>query len=295
MSSSTLCTSTDFYEAAVTKKNTSSDMQEEFDITKGIQDVRVFSSVSNLRRAVKVHAERLQNETSHNQYIGFVKVTSDAMKDIENDRQRGNIPKYTRFHYEEIDETLIIKLMPSTVHEYSHRQLSERTMIQIISTMGIDTDTLEPLGSARFKAPHSSKEADSCFLPESRNPKTDWPTLVFEAGVSESLTRLQVDARWWLSNSNDEVKIVILIAINTSVPSIVVQKWQMAKAEQRGVTTVIPQQTQELLITPNSLDGAPLILEFEKVFLRPPVAPEEDIVFTAPLLTKWATKVWRHC
>ena len=38
--------------------------------------------------------------------------------------------------------------------------------------------------------------------------------------------------------------------------------------------------------------GAPLAFEFENLLLRTPVPPEQDVVFTAELLAKWANGYW---
>lgn len=265
-------------------------MEDEFEITREIQDLQVFSSISAVRDAIELQADRLENRTSHMQYIGFLKVTRDTMNAIENEQEKRNIPRYARLHYDEIKEILIIKLMSLGVLEVSHTYLSDM-MKETIWAMGIRSGTLLPVGATRYKAAHSSKEGDSSFQPRSRDPKTDWPSLVFEAGLSESLPRLQLDARWWLESANSQVKIVVLIAVNEAIPRITVQKWEMVQGARRA------QQIQGLFITPNSVQGAPLILHFEKVFLRQPIPPETDIVFTTPMLMKYATILWswRFC
>ena len=71
-------------------------------------------------------------------------------------------------------------------------------------SMGFHTDFAD-IGRTRFSGIGSEKEADTSLKPASRTPGTGWPTVVFECGVSESLERLRVDARWWLENSKGEV------------------------------------------------------------------------------------------
>lgn len=58
----------------------------------------------------------------------------------------------------------------------------------------------------------SRKEGDKALKPRSRALGNDWLSVVFEYGVSESLERQKVDARWWLENSKGEVGTVILVA-----------------------------------------------------------------------------------
>src|SRR5438045_8118829 len=45
---------------------------------------------------------------------------------------------------------------------------------------------------------------DAVYKPTILKNKDDWPTLVLEAGLSESLPRLRIDAGWWLTNSGGE-------------------------------------------------------------------------------------------
>ena len=49
---------------------------------------------------------------------------------------------------------------------------------------------------------------------------------------------------------------------------------------------------QEIDIDPNGITGAPLVLEFWKVFLRQAVPPENDFIFTAQELSNLAAAFW---
>jgi hypothetical protein len=53
----------------------------------------------------------------------------------------------------------------------------------------------------------------------------------------------------------------------------------------------IPTKIQEITIIPNTVTGAPLVLEFAKIFLRPDVPPESDITFTGQELSNWADRI----
>jgi hypothetical protein len=55
--------------------------------------------------------------------------------------------------------------------------------------------------------------------------KTEWPTIVFESGVSESLVRLRSDAGWWLEKSGSDVKIVITVLIRPAESKLLIEKW----------------------------------------------------------------------
>ena len=118
--------------------------------------------------------------------------------------------------------------------------------------------------------------------------KSHWPTLVFEAGLSESLAKLRTNVEWWLHNSRGEVKIVIVISIRPAQKSIWIEKWclqpRTPAAPTTGANPPIATKTQELSIIQNlciltpvdstttyAVTGAPLILEFEKLLLRTPM------------------------
>jgi hypothetical protein len=57
--------------------------------------------------------------------------------------------------------------------------------------------------------------------------KTDWPTIMFESGFSESLGHLRNDAKWWLANSQGEVKIAVIIAIQPADKKLHIEKWEL--------------------------------------------------------------------
>jgi hypothetical protein len=184
------------------------------------------------------------------------------------------------------------------MHQAAHLNLVGGRLIKKLCVMGMSVDELFPLGGTRFHGHNSSKEGDSTFKPYSfRQKATDWPTIVFESGVSQSLPHLRFDARWWLENSGGDVKIAIIISIEPVQSSLQIEKWELAPmAEGRPSTRAnhpIPTKTQEITITPNAVTGAPLDLEFEKVFLRPAVPPERDIRFTGQDLSDWAAFFWK--
>jgi hypothetical protein len=169
--------------------------------------------------------------------------------------------------------------------------------------MGIPHGQLIPVNAGRYKGNASSKEGDSAYKPyPSRGRKADWPTIVFEAGISESLSRLRIDTGWWLTNSGGDVNIVIIIAVNQRQLRIQVEKWELALPDLGRPCTrsnqQMPARTHEITIYPDAITGAPLVvgapmvLEFDKIFLRPATPPEIDVVFTAEDLSGWAARVW---
>jgi len=132
----------------------------------------------------------------------------------------------------------------------------------------------------------------------------------------ESLTKLRQDARIWLENSRGDVKIVLLFSIGRTATTMIIEKWEnrpipanppvpanrpatrsttRAGASLPNQLSQTPTQIQAITIDSNSntVNGAPLILEFRKTFLRQAIPPlEHDITFTAQDLSMFATDFW---
>ena len=99
---------------------------------------------------------------------------------------------------------------------------------------------------------------------------------------TESLTKLRQDAHRWLENSRGDVKIVLLFSIGRTARTMIIEKW-----ENRSVQAITIDSNS------NTVNGAPLTLEFRKIFLRQAVPPlEHDFTFTAQDLSEFVTDFW---
>jgi len=243
---------------------------------------------------------------SNQQYLVFHGVTQSDLAKIDGVR-----PKYTRVTYYWDVNLLIIKLMPSGELESAHREFGKNITAKIIG-MGIPFRELVDVGALQVKGSSSSKEGDTCFKPRSRHYEADLPTIVIEAGLSEPLAKLKCDANWWLvqpGRNGGKVMIVVTISIKPKDKSLQIEKWENALAPARPNTRAnpatpipiqIPTRIQQITIrpnatgaiTPNEVTGAPLVLHFEKIFLRQPIAPQTDLTFTANELAEFATDFW---
>ena len=173
-----------------------------------------------------------------------------------------------------------------------------------------------PIGATTYRAREGHPggdggEGDSCGGPKpDRGENKDWPTLVIEAGHSESLPQLRLDIRWWFSTSNHDVKIVILAKFDHGQRSIILEKWEEEeRAPRQGAATtrwsaaIEPVLQQAITITYDNtgdprntasytVNGGALVLEFRLLFLREPGPGEGDIVFSIPELQSYAADVW---
>jgi hypothetical protein len=181
-----------------------------------------------------------------------------------------------------------------------------------ITRMRLDRNWL-PIGATKFRAQQGgdgSAEGDSSGgpLPERRD-RGSWPTLVIEAGYTQSVESLRSRMHWWFETSDHEVKIVLLAKFaEGGGRRIILEKWietPTAAAQCEGmVTRSAPQleQTRHQLITISRNHGTPisytvisdvpLRLEFHLLFLRQPDPQEGDVVIDAAGLEFYASCVW---
>ena len=144
--------------------------------------IRKFSGISGLRSAVNTLSNHLYQGKTTNQYLVLQPVTEDDLAEIE--EKRYTIGRGLRFTYCTDINTLIIKV-PTPEHEKVNRTFTHDFMRRIEHMGLIKLDDLNDMGATAYKGT-STKEPDSCWRPLAVRPnRLDWPTLVFEVGVSE--------------------------------------------------------------------------------------------------------------
>ena len=259
-------------------------------LLEGLEDqTRTFTSISGLRSAINTLSNHLYQGTATSQYLVFQFITEGDFTKIE--EKRHTIRRGLRFTYCTDINTLIIKV-PTREHERVTRAFSH-DFVHRIEHMGLtDLDDLCDMGATTYTGRSTKKEADSCWRPIATRPNPlDWPTLVFEVGVSETLNKLKADAKWWLANSRGRVKIVLLIKIDRVARTIHIEKWECrpaAHAYANRPPAQIPTEIQTIDIDAHGVvtgdppaTTPPLVLHFRKLLLRQPVPPQEqDVRYT---------------
>ena len=174
-----------------------------------------------MQKAIKAQSEKLRKGDSEQQYLIFARVRAYDLPKI--DAARDNMGKHIRLtHYKDTD-LLIVKL-PTAEHESAQGNLANKVVAATVR-MGIPDGEFHFVGATTYRVRGSSKEGDSAYRPRSFRPnKTDWPTIVFESGVSETLRHLRLVARWWLTKSRGAVKIVIIISVDRIQSTLQVEK-----------------------------------------------------------------------
>lgn len=243
---------------------------------------------TNLKEFQRIIAEKNAtiDESDEGQYLTFNKVSPETFQKIETSRREGDTG--IRFTYFADVEVLIVKVV-TKAHEKAHRSLGTRITMKSLSGMNMGFDEFMEHGAAKYNGPNSSKEGDSVYINQRVRPQAgNWPSLVIESGKRAD------DAGWWIQNSNGQVNMVITIHVNPTSKKIQIEKWVSGSS---ATQAVFPTRTAQISIdqstTPFITAGAPLVLEFDKVFCRQPVPPlEQDILFTQQELEQWAQMLW---
>lgn len=259
-----------------------------------------FTTIPRACKLINQQTLRLLEDTSRKQYLLFQPVSASQFTTLDEGRFDGRhiIPKKTRLSYNTATSTLVVKLMASPEHETAAVILSMKIQSKLES-FGISLSDFLPLGAARRRGKYRSKQPDAQFKPSFRG-KNGWPSLVIESGLSESLVQLRRDAAWWLTNSDEQVRIALLASIQKNDRSIMVEVWEMkeqqpdeARRTTRSSSQPIPTQLQEIKIEENgNVTGGPLVLGFERMLVREPKGGEGDVVFSVAELRAWAGLVW---
>ncbi|KAJ5185740.1 hypothetical protein N7491_006392 [Penicillium cf. griseofulvum] len=271
--------------------------------------VHHFSRFKLLRTCAEVLAESLRTESkSVSQWLVVLGLSQSAIRRLNENHKCLEGIEY-RFAWE--GQAGLIKI----VHSFDHDSVTDgltRVMDLYLIRMGLVSITSRKwvVNTTYKPTANKGKEADQGFLPPSRLPPTTgsppgWPTLTIETGLSESLSQLRQDARWWLSNSLGEVRIVLVISISKQKDRVFIEMWQLAPPNSPRPLTRAYVQTlcqrnpnvppliqqpassqtaycaHELTITANGVTGAPLTLPFAALYDRPPAQGEGDIVLTA--------------
>ncbi len=242
-------------------------------------------------RYLEIH----EQGASKMEYQAFYRVTKEDLQLIDS-----TLDIKIKITYFKQEELLIVKYMPSAFHETTS-EVFDAYMKTKLASMEVNflTDYI-PRGSTRYYGARLSKEANKSYVPiPTRRGTDDWPTIVLEVGYSESLAQLRQDARLWIIESGGEMNIAVIISLNTRTSSMVIEKWEMALPHHQGRLTRAaaarsrePQCIQELYATKTSVVGGPLMLSFEKIFLRPANPPEQDVVFTDQDFMSLATAIF---
>ncbi|KAH8888733.1 hypothetical protein GQ53DRAFT_653456 [Thozetella sp. PMI_491] len=207
---------------------------------------------------------------------------------------------------------ILIITIPTKLHEALHLELHRKYDHKLVRNN--QEDGWIVIGSTTFRPRGhpggDGGEGDSSGGPiPARHFNDAWPTLVIEAGDSESLSALRDDMKWWFSASDHLVKIVLLTKFDHQNQRIIIERWEEEPQIRSGATTtrraavgtiLQPVLRQRISITKDTatnpasyhvIRGA-LVLSFRLLFLRNPGPQEGDYIISVEELQAYAQLVW---
>jgi hypothetical protein len=187
---------------------------------------------------------------------------------------------------------VLFKMSGSPRHSFAGEGF-DRLLVEALQSIEMARQIL-PVGTMSLTG---GKKAGKAWRP--RGPwcrdRTEWPNLVLEVAVPET-RKLQSDVRYWVRESPRRMNTVtvLAIAISRRAPTITIGKWENdANGDARLKQTIViskDQATNTITIT-----GAPLVIEFSKLFEREPATPtERDIEIGDDKLEWWAEVIWER-
>ncbi|OJD14127.1 hypothetical protein AJ78_05502 [Emergomyces pasteurianus Ep9510] len=269
-----------------------------------------FQNVEHMERVIESYMGFLHRENDSrkevmsatqdhfpSQFLVFSGVPSDV---LEHKVSESSVIEKTYSSYYKQLGILVLKMVLRP-HEQASRGF-DKLLDDALRPMGLDNQ-LGLCGSARVYGPQRDKQPDCSYLPRilPAGRSTRWPSVVVETASSEGQHQVDADARWWLENSDGDVKVAITISIKRiGTRVITIRRWEGTDRPTRANPhREVAELMQEIKIvrqpdgSRNRMGTAPLRLPFEKVMLHHPATSiEADILIPGEELEALSSKVW---
>lgn len=263
--------------------------------------------VATVRRLAEEHSRRLDTDLSTQDTLIFYGATAAYVDAIEEavEEDGDGLGRITFFGEE--DAGLLFLRMVKPVYEVAHLSLFLHIW-RLTLEMGLKRNCYA-VGTSTYKGIGTrSKQGDSGLRPDPpRDFGNDFPTLVTEAGNSESLARLYKDKDWRFDNSplgglRGDVKVVLVVKVYRWTKRILLEQWYRGYQSPSQTITIIPHPyhrepfspEEQELPTNRVVTGAPMIIPPEDMFLRPRRrGAKVDFVLPERDLAMWAVGSWK--
>ena len=197
----------------------------------------------------------------------------------------------------------ILTSSPSQLHDVAASQLFFKIACGFANLRDHGFLSFGGVGMCRFGSSNSrSKQASAGIMCNTRTKEdTAWPNLVIELGHSESMTLLQLDAKWWLTASGGLTRIAIVVQVELPENTIHLETWRLQPNPQAQPTgqapSHLPINTQTIdidaagVVTPAN---ASLTIRYADIF-DVGHTNGQDVVLSTTQLTQFAQFVFIHC
>ncbi|KAH1497565.1 hypothetical protein LV164_004409 [Aspergillus fumigatus] len=235
----------------------------------------------------ELHQFKDPRHSSPCDWIFFANVSETI---FERDFQEENDLSKQWKSYNRSRQLLFVEIAMSTSEHTEAMQTFIYILKEAVDRMGLST-ALKNFSRTKVRGDDWAKVPDNGWGPRcppaGRSRK--WPTVVLEVGVSQWTAKLQEDARFWLEESEGDVKISLAISSNRRIPQIVLEKWKVSNGKAAMAQKVLVWRHNEDTL----FDNEPLIIEFEGLFLREPDIPREvNIDLDKGNLQRLAENIW---
>jgi len=260
--------------------------------------------IEDIAATVQRHAEERYNQllegSSTQETLIYYNATTSHIDAIHSANPDRIYPGRITFFGNE--SGLLFFRMALPVHEVAHILLYDEVR-DLVSQMGL-RKIIVPVGSANYKGIGTrGKQGDSGIRPDPpRWAGNHFPSLVIEAGNSESFRRLYMDKDWWFDNSplgqpQGDVRIVLLVKVERQTRRILVEQWYRSQLSPSQTIIIMPHPDKPFSLHDSRcwvVEGAPMVIPFEHVFLRPKQGGREmDIVLTEPFCATMGMQCWK--
>ncbi|KAJ5988247.1 hypothetical protein N7481_003457 [Penicillium waksmanii] len=232
-------------------------------------------------------------QPSDYRYVIFDHVDELAFQECFEDDSAERLLMHSLVTYNFISHVIVLKMI-TPMHEAVHRAFSE-----IFGTWYRGQEgRLMPQGGAGIEGFTRKKSPDSSWnttvLTPGRNRK--WPTIIVEAGWTESMGKLKEDVLFWLRDSEQQVKVALTMNI-TRRGSITIQQWSSIqtahKASVKPTQTMRITRNREVTSSQHKISGS-LHIKFEDCYLRSKRNNESDFTLSSEDMSEISTAVWIH-
>ena len=155
----------------------------------------------------------IDSGTADQYFLYFHEVAYSDFEFIDWELRRAQLRSKVRFTFENSLDAVILRIIPGPEHARIGRYLYSMIALKISSIPGHSIESIEGFGARLLQVPGRSKEGDQSFGPGTRVGTNAWPSVMMEIGYSGGEDFLHLDAQWWLINSADKIRFVILATI----------------------------------------------------------------------------------
>ena len=247
--------------------------------------------------------ERVSHSCKADQYfLYFHGVVDDEYDVIDRELCEVQLRSSVRLTFENALNAAILRIIPGPGPSGVGINFYSMIALKITSIPGHSIESIEGFGATLMQVPGArSKEGDQSFGPGTRLGMNAWPSVMMEIGYSGGEDFLRLDAQWWLINSADKIRFVILVIITMDPLELSIECWRMLESgrrETRQTPARVPTCVQDFNINAagvvkSTMGSTELRIPYDCIFDERHGDPT-DVVLSLAELARFAQRRFRH-